>query len=210
MTTAQDKIPALPGELDSLFRPAKQEPPKPAKRKLVWWHVAIYVVGVPILAFLSCVGANTVVHWWIKDRPAAQTAATGKPTPHKPAGPRYNLAGYHSAITGPEEQAFASALWKLRADIRRPDYTAAATDAPRLMAAAGSWLSLLRPTNPPPSYGPQKLTYLQAAAMARRAGGTIQQALNTENLQLLQRGADQAARARFLLSHAAAQAPHGS
>jgi len=143
MTTAQDKIPALPGELDSLFRPTGQEPPKPPKRK-TWkpWHIAVMAVGVPVVALLSSVGANTVAHWYINAAPSAQaqTAATGKPKPHKttPSAPRYNLAGYRSAITGPEEQAFASALWKLRADIRRPDYTSAATDAPRLIAAADS------------------------------------------------------------------------
>lgn len=171
-------------------------------------------IGVPILAFLSCVGANTVAHWYIDAQPTAQasTTATHKPKPHKttPAAPKYNLPGYQSAISGPVEKAFASALWAVRADIKRPDYTAAATDAPRLIASANSWLSLLRPANPPPTYGPQKLTYMQAATMARKAGGTVQQALDTGNLTLLQTGADKAKRAQWLLSHAAAQGPRGS
>src|SRR6266487_4823930 len=109
MTTAQDPIP----QQEPLFLvPPLPTPTGPQKKALARWHVAVLIVGVPLFAFLSCVGANTVAHWYINDAPAAraQTAATSKPKPHKskPAGPRYNLAGYRSAITGPEEQAFAS------------------------------------------------------------------------------------------------------
>lgn len=189
-------------------------PPKPERKKLTGWHIAVLAVGTPVIAFLSCVGANTVAHWFIHDAPAAhaETTATHKPKPHKskPAAPRYNLPGYRSAISGPVEKAFASALWAVRADIKRPDYSAASTDAPRLIAAANSWLSLLRPTNPPPSYGPTKLTYMRSAILARKAGQTTQQALNAGNLTLLQKGADQAARAQWLLSHAAGQGARGS
>jgi hypothetical protein len=212
MTTAQDKAPGLPGELDSLFRP--QVSPMPPKRKLARWHLATLIVGVPLLAFLSCVGANTVVNWWLVDAPTvhASATATHKAKAHKtaPAAPAYDLPGYRSAISGQVEKAFASALWAVRADIKRPDYSAASTDAPRLVAAANSWLSLLRPTNPPPSVGPQKLTYMQAATLARKAGETTQRALNGGDLALLQRGADQAKRAQWLLSHASASGPHGS
>ena len=211
MTTAPDKLP----QEEPLFLigppPAS---PKPKQKKLAAWHWAVLIIGVPIIAFLSCVGANTVAHWWIGNPPAVRASATAdhKPKPPKsnPVPPRYNLPGYQSAVSGPVEKAFTSALRALRADIKAPDYSAASTDAPRLVAAANSWLSLLRPTNPPPSYGPTKLTYMQAATMARKAGQTIQQALNAGNLSELQRGADQAARARWLLSHAAKQGPRGS
>jgi hypothetical protein len=187
--------------------------PKPERNKLRPWHIAVLIVGIPIIAFLSCVGANAVAHWFIGDTPAAhaETTATHKPKPHNsnPAAPRYNLPGYRSAISGPVEKAFASALWAVRSDIKRPDYSAASTDAPRLIAAANSWLSLLKPANPPPTYGPQKLTYIQAATLAGKAGETTQQALNAGDLTQLQRGADQAKRAQWLLSHATAQGPHG-
>jgi len=97
------------------------------------------------------------------------------------------------ASSGDHTQAFVSALWKLREDIKRPDYTAAVSDAPRLVAAANSWLSLLRQTNPPPSYGPAKLAYVQGAMVARKAARTTMQALQAGDFTLLQRGADQAA-----------------
>jgi hypothetical protein len=210
MTTAKDEI--LVQE-PLWFAP----PPAPQRKRWRLWHYVAVIIAAPVLLWLFGLGAYTQAQW-LKGSHVAQASTTASPTashsptPHatSPAPPRYNLAGYQSAASGPVERAFASALWAVRSDIRKPDYKVAVTDAPRLMAAASSWLSLLRQTNPPPSYGPQKLTYLQAAAMARRAGGTIQQALNTGNLQLLQRGADQAARARWLLTHATAQGPRGS
>jgi hypothetical protein len=148
----------------------------------------VLVIGIPAIGFFTAVGADTFAHHFIDATPAAHASTTASPGGHKtkphktaPAAPRYNLPGYQSAISGPVEHAFASALWAVRADIKRPDYTAASTDAPRLIAAANSWLSLLRPTNPPPSYGPQKLTYIQAATMARKAGQTTRQALKIFN-----------------------------
>jgi hypothetical protein len=209
MTTARDELPAQ----EPLFL-IPPPAPKPERNRFKPWHWAVLIVGVPVITFLTCVGANTVTHWWIGDTPSAHasTVASHKPKPlkSKPAAPRYNLPGYQSAVSGPVEKAFASALWALRADIRAPNYSAASTDAPRLVAAANSWLSLLRPTNPPPSYGPAKLAYVQGATIARKAGQTTLQALQTGDLTLLQRGADQAARARWLLTHASAQGPQGS
>jgi hypothetical protein len=168
----------------------------------------------PFVILFVMVGAYTCTKWLLGDplAPFASVAATHKPEAHKthtpkPQPPAYNLAGYRSAITGPEEKAFAASLWKLRADIKRPDYTAAVNDAPRLMATANAWLSLLRQTNPPPSYGPAKLAYMQAAIVARRAGQATRQALQTADLAGLQRGADQAARARYLLTHAPSSMP---
>jgi hypothetical protein len=212
MTTAQDPIP----QQEPLFLiPPPPTPTGPQKKKkFAPWHWLVLIGLGLAVAFLVAVGAYTVTTHVFKDAPSAQaqTAATSKPKPHKskPAGPRYNLAGYRSAITGPEEQAFASALWKLRADIHRPDYAEAASDAPRLIAAANSWLSLLRQTNPPPTYGPAKLAYVQGAMVARKAAQTTVQALQAGDFTLLQRGADQAARARWLHSHASAGGPQGS
>jgi hypothetical protein len=210
MITAQDKAPALPAELDSLFRP--RSTPAPPRKKYSRWHVATLIIGVPVIAFLSCVGANTVVNWWLVDAPAAQASATAtqKAKADKPKAPAYNLPGFRSAITGTEKQALASALWAVRSDIRRPDYPAALTDTPRLITAANEFLSLVRSTNPPPSYGPEKLGYIQAGLAARKAGTEALEALQTANLGLLQKAADEAARARWLLSHASASAPRGS
>jgi hypothetical protein len=192
-------------------------PPKPERKRWRPWHYVVVILGAPVLLWLLGLGAYTQAQW-LKGSTVAQASTTASheashsPTPHasQPAPPRYNLPGYQSAVSGPVERAFAGALWAVRADIRKPDYQAAVTDAPRLMAAASSWLSLLRQTNPPPSWGPQKLTYEQAATLARKAGQTTQQALSSGDLAGLQRGADQAKRAQWLLSHATAQGPHGS
>lgn len=159
--------------------------------------------ALPTLALLTWYCSHSFV---TDGRAAKATAmathkpkASARPTPTSPA---YNLAGYHSAVNGPEAQAFVSSLRKLRADIRAPDYTATAADAPRLTIAASNWLVLLEQTNPPPSYGPAKLAYMDAATMARQAAGTIQQGLGSADLTALQRGADQLARARLLLHKA--------
>ena len=173
--------------------------PKPGRKKYAPWHWAVMIAGVPLLAFLSCVGANTVVNWWLVDAPPAHASAVAshKPKDHKskPPGPRYDLAGFRSAVTGPEEHAFASALYALRADIKGPDYPAGLNDAPRLAQAASSFLTLLRTTKPPPSSGPEKLAYVQAALGARKAGREALEALQTANLGLLQDAAGEAARA---------------
>lgn len=119
---------------EPLFNLAPQ--PTPPKKKLAGWHITVLAIGVPVIAFLSCVGGNMVAHWALSNPPAAKAAATHKLTPHKskPAPPKYDFARYQSAITGPEENAFAPALWKLRTEIGKANYAAAVDDAPKLVA----------------------------------------------------------------------------
>ena len=185
--------------------PAARWPPK--SRKLSPWHLATLVIVVPVIAFFSAIGAYTSTNFVFRDPPVHTPAAPSR-TPHSPgpSAPAYDLAGYRSAIGGPEEQAFASALSRLRYDLTHPDFMAAAGDAPRLIAAANAWLSLLDQTNPPPAYRPGKLAYMQAATVGLRAGGTTEQGLRSANLAELQKGANQAARGKRLLSLALANA----
>jgi hypothetical protein len=205
MTTAPDGLPPQPGRQEALFLapPAAQAGPWPERRKLARWHIATLMIGGPIVAFFTAIGANTFAHHFIDGPPAAHVPAVAdhKPEAHK-AKPAYDLAGYRSAISGPERRAFTSALRKLRADITRPDYVAAGTDAGNLITAANIWLTQLRRTNPPPAYRPGKLSYETAALLGRRAGAATQNGLNAADLTLLQRGADLAARARWVLSRA--------
>ncbi len=211
MTLIQDPNP-IQEPLFTLAPPPT--PPKPERKKLAGWHLAVLIVGVPILAFLSCVGANTVVNWWLVDAPPAHASATAshEPTPHKskPAAPKYDLAGYRSATTGARQQAFVSALGKLRADNQQSDFATALSDAPNLVNAADRWLRQLRHTNPPPSYRGAKATYVMAATIARQAGQTTLSGLQTTNLGLLQQGAAMADKAVSVLSRATATAPRGS
>lgn len=187
-------------------------PDKP--KKLAPWHVATLIVGVPIIAFLSCVGANTVAHHFI-DTPAVKASATAAhrqtPKPHhtKPPAPAYNLAGYQAAISGTEEQSLVTALNRFRADIRRLDFQSVTTDSLTLTGAANAWLAVLRNTNPPPAYQGQKLTYLMAAILARRAATTTQGAISSANLASLQKGLALANKARAALAQAAASAAQG-
>lgn len=211
MTTAKDEIPVQ----DPLFLLPPPPGPGPERKKLAQWHIAVLIVGVPILAFLSCVGANTVAHHFI-DAPAVKasdTAAThkAKASPRPTAtGPHYDLAGYREVLNGTQAQAFIDALGKLRSDAVRSNFTSAVSDAPRLIQTADTWLAMLRKTNPPPSYGAGKVQYLTATIMARRAARTIQQGLQTVNLGLLQRGSQQIAKARWLLHRANAPQAQGS
>jgi len=208
MTTAQDQQEPL------FLLPPQPTPQKPERKKLAPWHWAVLVVGVPVIAFLSCVGANSVAHWWIGDTSAAHASAVAshEPAPHKskPPKPAYDLAGYQSALTGPHEHTFASALYALRTDDRTSDFAAAVTDAPRLINAANAWLTVLSKTSPPPAYQPSKLAYMQAVTVARNAARSTQAGLRTTNLALLQRGTAQANRARSMLSQAPALGPRGS
>jgi hypothetical protein len=185
--------------------PAARWPPK--RNKLSPWHLAALIVGVPVIAFFAAIGAYTSTKFVFRD-PPGQLPAAPSHTPHspRPSTPAYSLAGYRSAIGGPEEQAFASALSRLRYDLTHPDFIAAAGDAPRLIAAASAWLSLLGQTNPPPAYRPGKLAYMQAATVGLRAGETTEQGLRSANLAQLQKGANQAARGKRLLSLALANA----
>jgi hypothetical protein len=190
-----------PAEITSA---ARRSPPG---KKLSPWQLAALIIGVPAIAFFTTVGAYASTTFVFRD-PPAQPSAAPSPTPHSapPATPAYDLAGYRSAIGGSEEQAFASALSRLRYDLTHPDFMAAAGDAPRLIAAASAWLSLLDQTNPPPAYRPGKLAYMQAATVGLRAGQTTEQGLGSANLAQLQKGANQAARGKRLLSLALANA----
>jgi hypothetical protein len=190
-----------PAEITSAVR----WPPK--RRKLGAWQLATLVIGVPVIAFFAAVGAYTSTKFVFRDPPAHMQAAMSR-TPHslRPSAPAYDLAGYRSAVGGPEEQAFASAISRLRYDLTHPDFMAAAGDAPRLIAAASAWLSILDQTNPPPAYRPGKLAYMQAATVGLRAGETTEQGLRSANLAQLQKGANQAARGKRLLSLALANA----
>jgi hypothetical protein len=179
----------------------------PKRKKLSPWQLAALITGVPVIAFFAAIGAYTSTKFVFRD-PSAQAPAVPSHKPHspKPSTPAYNLAGYRSAIGGPEEQAFASALSRLRYDLTHPDFMAAAGDAPRLIAAANVWLALLGQTNPPPAYRPGKLAHMQAATVGLRAGETTEQGLRSANLAQLQKGANQAARGKRLLSLALANA----
>jgi hypothetical protein len=185
--------------------PAVRMPPQ--RKKLSPWQLATLIMGVPVIAFFAAVGAYTSTTFVFRDPPARPLAAPSH-TPHSPtpSTPAYDLAGYRSAIGGPEEQAFASALSRLRYDLTHPDFMAAAGDAPSLIAAANAWLSLLDQTNPPPAYRPGKLAYMQAATVGLRAGETTELGLRSANLAQLQKGANQAARGKRLLSLALANA----
>jgi hypothetical protein len=167
----------------------------------------VLIIGIPVIAFFAAIGAYTSTKFVFRDRPAQLSAAPSH-TPHspRPSTPTYDLAGYRSAIGGPDEQAFASALSRLRYDLTHPDFMAAAGDAPKLIAAANGWLSLLDQTNPPPAYRPGKLAYMQAVTVGLRAGETTEQGLRSANLAQLQKGANQAARGKRLLSLALANA----
>jgi hypothetical protein len=184
---------------------AARWPPK--RKKLSPWQLAALIIGVPVIAFFTAIGAYTSTKFVFHDPPARLPTAPSH-TPHslRPSTPTYDLAGYRSAIGGPEEQAFASALSRLRYDLTHPDFMAAADDAPKLIAAANAWLSLLDQTNPPPAYHPGKLAYMQAATVGLRAGETTEQGLRSANLAQLQKGANQAARGKRLLSLALADA----
>jgi hypothetical protein len=190
-----------PAEITS----AARWPPK--RKKLSPWQLAALITGVPVIAFFTAIGAYTSTKFVFRDPPPRLPAALSH-TPHspRPSTPTYDLADYRSAIDGPEEQAFASALSRLRYDLTHPDFMAAAGDAPKLIAAANAWLSLLDQTNPPPAYHPGKLAYMQAATVGLRAGETTEQGLRSANLAQLQKGANQAARGKRLLSLALADA----
>jgi hypothetical protein len=187
-------------------------PPDPptTKRKFAPWHIVTLVVGVPILATLSAIGANTVAHHFI-DVPAARASAN---TAHKASArptrtaPQYDLAQYRSVLNGSDAQRFVDSLARLRTDVVRSNFTQAVGDAPRLINAADTWLADLKGTHPPPSFNASKLEYMAATVQARKAGQTIQQALQSTNFGLMQQGADQIGRARSLLRQA--NAPHAT
>jgi hypothetical protein len=205
MTTAKDEIP-VQEPLFLLPPPA----PKPERKKLAGWHIAVLAVGVPIIVALTCIGANTVAHWWIGNPPMAHASAKASHTATPKPTPSYDLAGYRAAITGPAKLAFASALDAMLNDLSHLDTSAAGVDAPRLTGAAHTWLTALRATNPPPGYRSGKLANMRAESLGRRAASAVHSGLTTSNIGLLQRGYDLASRASEALNHASATEPHGS
>src|SRR6266487_3747772 len=164
--------------------------PWPERHKLKPWHIATLTVGVPVIAFLSGVGANTIADHYINASSASPAATvslspahSARPTPAPT--PTYNLSGYRAVLNGTTAQAFVNALGKLRRDIRRSDFTSEATDTTTLINAAGTWLAELSATRPPPSYGANKLQYEVAAQTAAKAASTIQHGMATVNLPMI-------------------------
>ena len=189
--------------------------PLPERRRLAPWHIAALIAGVPLVLFLSGVGANAIADHFVSTS-AATPAATvthhkarpaAKPTP---TAPQYNLAGYQAAISGTEEQALVTALNRFRSDIRQLQFQTVATDSLTLTGAANTWLATLRHTTPPPANQGQKLTYMMAAILARRAATTTQGAISSANLASLQRGLALANQARAALARAIASAPQAT
>jgi len=212
--------------------PAEIRPPAswPAKRrKLAPWHVTVLAIGVPIIAFFTCIGAYTfTTHAFRVAGPAAATARAAQgpkaqdpkaqgpkaqgPKAHDPdpSRPAYDLAGFQAVIKGPEEQAFVSVLRRLRADDRTYNFAAAVSDAPSLVSAANAWLAALEPANPPPAWQGEKVAYMRAVILARRAGKATQGGLTSANLGLLQKGQALTAQAQAALARAPGNAPRGS
>ena len=123
------------GQNDQHGEPAQSSAPfpadvpgKPSRTHFpwLWWHWAVVVVGGPLIAYLVAVGAWTNATWiqgGLSSHASPAPAASSLPTagPAKPDAPKaapaptYDLAGYLTAIRGPEEHAFASALYAMRA-----------------------------------------------------------------------------------------------
>jgi hypothetical protein len=187
----------------------------PAKRKkLAPWHIAVLAMGVPVIAFFTCIGAYTfTTHVF---RAAGVAAATDRAAPDpkahdpEPSRPAYDLAGFQAVIKGGEEQAFVSALGRLRADDRMYNFAAAVSDAPGLVSAANAWLAALGPANPPPAWQGEKVAYIRAAILARRAAKATEGGLTSANLGLLQKGQALTAQAQAALARAPGNAPRGS
>jgi hypothetical protein len=192
--------------------------PRPTVRRWQWWHYAAIAAIVVIVAPLTCIGAYTVGSWIFNDPPSVVNLATAnaKPTPTakprhtQPPTPTYDLAGYKAAVSGSDEQAFVTALNRLRADIKRLHLQTITADALALSGAASTYLATLGQTNPPPGYGRAKLANIAAAVYARQAAATIQGAVNTANLTSFQTGLTQANKAKAALSQAVATTPRGS
>ena len=194
----------------------KREWPKPKRSGWAWWHYLVMAVLGPIVLALVVIGADTAAHHLSGGGPAPAMTARAEPVPKpvahrpRPTALGHDLAAYQAAITGTEEQAFVSALGRLRADDKAYDFAAAVTDAPKLIVTASAWLAVLSHADPPPAYRPARLTYLSAATWAKRAARTTLEALQTSNFALLTRGQQLAGKAARVLSRAPALAPRGS
>jgi len=199
------------------IRPAASWPGK--RKRLAPWHIAVLAMGVPVIAFFTCIGAYTfTTHVFRAAGPAAATTrAAQDPKAHdpkahdpEPSRPAYDLAGFQAVIKGPEEHAFVSALSRLRADDRTYNFAAAVSDAPSLVSAASAWLAVLGPANPPPAWQGEKVAYMRAAILAWRAAKATQGGLTSANLGLLQKGQALTAQAQAALARAPVNAPRGS
>jgi hypothetical protein len=185
---------------------------------MVWWHYVLISLGLAIVTPLTCIGAYTVGSWIFNDPPAVVNLATANATPTQsakpphtqPPTPVYDLAGYKAVVSGSDEQAFVTALNRLRADIKRLHLQTVTTDALTLSGAANAYLDDLKATNPPPAYGPAKLANIASAVYARRAAATIQGAVSSANLTSFQTGLRQANQAKAALGQAVETTPRGS
>ncbi len=196
-----------PVEVPVVLQPKRNHPP---------WLPWLVIALAPIVAVCTAVGAYTMAQAVLTaSHPrvaATETAHTQAAKPHHtdPPKPAYNLAGYQTAISGPEEQAFIAALDQFRADSKRYKFQTLTTDSLSLTGAANSWLTVLRRTSPPPSYQASKLDYMMAATLANRAATKTQGGIASANLIALAQGAALASQAKAALARAAAAAPHGS
>jgi len=187
--------------------------PKPERsypRCIPWLAIAL----TPVVAVCTAVGAYTIAHGVIRSTApcVAATEFAHKRVVHlkDSPSPRYNLAGYQTAISGSDEQAFIAALNKFRADAKRYKFQALSSDALTLTNASNSWLALLRKTTPPPGYQASKLDYIMAATLANRAATKTQGGIASADLNALAQGSALATQAKQALARAAESAPHGS
>lgn len=213
MTTQPNTAPAdsPPPLLHLAIESSETEPPKQRKRHRrpqehpSFWPLmgTLGVFAFAALLTLAFMTGARIGHIQMAVRTDPGTVRIHKAPAHpKPAGPVYDLAGYHYVITGPQEQAFAAALGHLRHDMKASNYVKAGTDAPALTAIAAGWLSQLEHSTPPPRYLAQKVAYIQTARTGLQAGEAIQQALTSPDpLTGLQQGAGQLGQAHSLLSH---------
>jgi hypothetical protein len=187
--------------------------PKKPQHKLAPWHWVALIIGVPIVATLTAIGAYTTASWAFNDPPAVSKLATAKPTPtHPTPAPKqtYDLAGFKAAVDGSDEQAFVTALNRFRADIGSLQFQTVRSDAVTLSGAASAYLATLRATNPPPGYQAAKLANITAAVYARRAAATIQSGISSSDFASPQKALAQANKAKAALANAVASTPKGS
>jgi hypothetical protein len=77
--------------------------PKKPQHKLTAWQWVALIIGVPIIALFTAIGAYTSAQWAFHDSAVVTLAtatpahtAAGKPRHTQPPAPAYNLAGYQS------------------------------------------------------------------------------------------------------------------
>ena len=199
------------------FLPPVEVPAAPHPRhRYPPWLPWLAIDLAPVVAICTAVGAYTMAKAVVRSSAprvvATNTAHTqaAKPRHTDPPKPAYDLAGYQTAISGPQEQAFLAALNQFRADSKRYKFQSLTTDSLSLTTTATSWMSALRATTPPPSYQASKLNYMMAATLANRAATQTQSGIASSSLSALQKGAALATQAKQALSRAGQTAPQGS